>query len=131
MNTTLQLAEEFCTVLERPNRGVVGLVDDLLRLCPEQGLRLEWQGDRCRIRFLTGGSEEATDVPLRKSGFRSMLARIAALCNERTPNSVSPYGGQGELSVGASPPVVLRVSFANTPSEQRLELMTEADRPRE
>ena len=67
------------------------------------------------------------DVPLRKSALRAILARVAALCNERTPNSVSPYGGQGELSVGANPAVVFRVRFANTLAEQRLELMPQSE----
>jgi len=126
MNTTAQITEVLRTALEHPSRGVVGLVDDLLRLCPEQGLRLDGQADRCRISFLTGDSEEATDVPLRQSVFRAILARIAVLCNERTPDSVSPYGGQGELSAGANPPAVFRVSFANTPAVHKLELTTEA-----
>src|SRR5208282_5382429 len=59
---------------------------------------------------------------LRKSVFRAILARVAVLCNERSPNSVSPYGGQGEVSVGADPAMTFRVEFANTPDEQRLEL---------
>ena len=57
-----------------------------------------------------------------KSVFRAALARIATLCNERNPNSVSPYGGAGELTVDAGPPLVIRVQFVNTPDEQSLEL---------
>ncbi|HVS35729.1 MAG TPA: hypothetical protein VMS17_09110 [Gemmataceae bacterium] len=129
MNTTSELAEAFRSALENPTRGVVGVVDDLLRLCPEQGLRLEWQGDGCRMWFLNGGSEEGTEVSLPRSAFRAMLARIAVLCNERRPNSVSPYGGKGELSIGANPPAALRVSFANTAAEQKLELMPETALP--
>jgi hypothetical protein len=91
-------------------------------LCREQSLQLDWQGDRCRIRTLAGGSEEVLDRPLRKSVFRAVLARVATLCNERNPNSVSPYGGQGELSVGADPPTTFRVTFTNTTEEQKLEL---------
>ncbi len=127
MNTTAQLTEGLRGPFEHPIRGIVSLVDDLLRLCPEQGLRLDWQADRCRISYVTGNSEEATDVPLRKSVFRAILARIAVLCNERIPNSVSPYGGQGELSVGTNPPAKFRVAFTNTPSEQKLELRTETE----
>jgi hypothetical protein len=54
-----------------------------------------------------------------------MLARVAALCNEKCPNSLSPYGGQGELTVDADPAMVLRVAFTNTPGELNLELATE------
>src|SRR5438046_4050369 len=123
MNTMSSFCGALRSAFERPTRGVVGLVDDLLRLCPEQGLRLEWQADRCRVRSLANGSEAVFDRPLRKSVFRAILARVAALCNERSPNSVSPYGGQGELLVGADPPAPFRVTFANTPDEQKLELI--------
>ena len=140
MNTTSQLSGTLRSALERPTRGVVGLVDDLLRLCPEQGLRLDWRDERCRIRSLTGSLEELLDLPLRKSIFRAILARVAALCNERSPSSVSPYGGQGELlivteAIGGDfalgdrqvrrswPPVLFRVSFANTADEHKLELV--------
>jgi hypothetical protein len=126
MNTTSKLAEAFRDAIEHPARGVVGIVDDLLRLCPAQGLRLDWRANGCRIRCRIGDSEETIDVPLRKSVFRAILARIAVLCNERTPNSVSPYGGESELSIGTNPPEVFRVSFANTPTEQMLELTIEA-----
>jgi hypothetical protein len=125
MNTTSKLAEALCDAIEHPRRGVVGIVDDLLRLCPAQGLRLDWRANGCRIRCHPGDSEETIDVPLRKSVFRAMLARIAALCNEQTPNSVSPYGGESELSIGTNPPTLFRVTFSNTPAEQLLELTIE------
>src|SRR5262245_37249153 len=103
MNTTAQLSGILRGVLTRPSGGMVGLVDDLLVVCLEHGLELEWQADRCRFRPLGGTWEELTRVTPRKSVFRALLARVAVLCNERTPNSVSPYGGQGELSVGEDP----------------------------
>ncbi len=110
----------------RPRDGVIGMVDDLLRLCPETGMRLDWKADVCRIHCFAHGSEEATDLPLRKAVFRAILARIAVLCNEHASNSVSPYGGESELSIGTNPPMVFRVSFANTPAEQTLELTTDS-----
>jgi hypothetical protein len=105
-------------------RGVVGLVDDLLGLCREQGLQLDWRVDHCRVLPLGADAvpRESIEIPLPKSVFRAILARIAALCNERTPNSVSPYGGEGELSVSANPRTVFRVQFTNAPGEQRLEV---------
>lgn len=114
MKTTSKTAEAIREVIEHPRNGVVGIVDELLRLCPEQGLRLDWQADGCRIHCRTGVSEETIDVPLRKSVFRAMLARIAALCNERIPNSVSPYGGIGELTTTDASEAVIRVSFTNS-----------------
>jgi hypothetical protein len=103
-------------------RGLAGLVDDLLGLCQEQGIQLDWRANRCRVRSLGAEPQESTEIPLPKSVFRAILARLAALCNERIPGSVSPYGGEGELSVGTNPRTVLRVAFTNTPGEQELEL---------
>jgi hypothetical protein len=129
MSTPSRYAEMLRRILVHPTRGVAGLVDDLLAVCREHGLQLDWQADRCRVRSSGSDWEELLDVPLRKSVFRAVLARIAALCNERTPQSVSPYGGQGHLAVGTNPLAVFRVTFANTPAAQQLELMTETERP--
>ena len=60
--------------------------------------------------------------------FRAVLARIAALCNERQPESVTPYRGEGEIDVPAPmsekcvAPSTCYVSFTNTPSDQQLEM---------
>ncbi len=122
MNMNAQLSAALRNAFERPTRGIVGLVDDLLALQLDGGLQLRWEAGSCRVRLIEDGSKELLDVPLRKSVFRALLARVAALCNERTPNSVSPYGGQEELTIGA-PPVVFRVTFTNTAGEQSLELI--------
>jgi hypothetical protein len=124
MNRPSTSQEHLRRALTTPSRGVLGLVDDLLTVSRgEQGLRLAWQTDHCRVRFLGQGPEEWIEVPLRKSVVRAALARVAVLCNERNPNSVSPYGGQGEQSVGTDPVTVFCVVFANTPDEQSLELV--------
>ncbi len=122
MKTASDIAESLRRIVERPTGGVTGLVDDLLIVRRDHGLQLDWQADRCRVRSRSGDWEELADVSLRKSVFRAVLARVAALCNERIPNSVSPYCGQGELAVGAEPATVFRVTFANAPDDQRLEL---------
>src|SRR5262245_19273732 len=118
MSTASELPGALRRGLERPTRGVVGLVDDLLALCQEHGLQLEWQDGRCCIRSGSNGSEDVIESPLRKSEFRAVLARVAALCNERRPGSVSPYGGKGDLSVVTDGAATVRVSFANTTDEQ-------------
>jgi hypothetical protein len=122
MSTTSQVSEMLPRVLLHPDHGIAGLVDDLLVLCLEHGLQLDWQTNRCRVRSAGGDSNGLVDVPIRKSAFRAILARVAALCNERAPNAVSPYGGQGELSAGANQAAVFRVVFVNTPATQQLEL---------
>jgi hypothetical protein len=115
-------SEQLQRVFSPADRGVVGLVDDLLRLCQGQGLQFDWHANQCRIRPLGPEPREAAEIPLPKSVFRAILARMTVLCNERMPNSVSPYGGAGELSVDTNPPTVFQVAFTNTPREQRLEV---------
>jgi hypothetical protein len=122
MNHLSPFHERLQRAFEPTSHGVVGLVDNLLGLCREQELELDWQEDKCRVRPLAAGPRVSMEIPLQKSVFRAILARMASLCNERTPDSVSPYGGEGELSVNTSPPTLFRVAFTNTQSEQRLEI---------
>lgn len=126
MNTATPLSETIRDILTQPTGGIVGLVDDLLAACQKYGLQIEWQPGRCRFRSAKGEWEELTDVPIRKSVFRAILARLVVLCNDRTPNAMSPYGGQCECPVGENSAGLLRISFTNTPAEQKLELITEA-----
>jgi hypothetical protein len=121
MSSTSELAPTISSVFDRPH-GVVGIVDDLLQACPEEGIRLEWRKDCCHVRTLVGGAQENNIVPLRKSVFRAVLARLAALCTEPGGHSVSPYGGHGKLSIGTDSSRVFRVSFANTVDQQWIEL---------
>ena len=127
MNHLSPFPELIRRAFEPTQRGVVGLVDNLLDLCRQQGLQLDWQANRCLVRPLGAEPQESAELLLPKFVFRALLARMAVLCNERTPNSVSPYGGEGELSVGTSPPTVFRVAFTNTPGEQGLEVRRLAD----
>jgi hypothetical protein len=127
MNDVSPFEERLESMFEPTRRGVLGLVDDLLGLCREQGLQLDWQAGRCRVRPIGAEPQESIEIPLSKSVFRAMVARMAALCNERAPNSVSPYGGEGELALGTNPPTVLRVVFTNTPGEQTVEVRRMAD----
>lgn len=111
MSTVSPFAERIHDAFEQAH-SVVALVDELLALCCQQGLRLDWQDGTCRIRAEASPSGERIDVAIAESVFRAVLARIAALCNERSPQSVSPYGGQGELvAEGAT----YQVAFGNRP----------------
>ncbi len=107
---------------EPTHRGVVGLVDELLGLCRDRQLRFDFRDGHCRVDALDVVGQDSVDVPLHKSVFRAVLARIAALCNEHSPDSVTPYRGEGEISIGTDPPAAFRVAFTNIPSEQRLEV---------
>lgn len=128
MNTWLQLSDAMIRTIEHPANGVLGVVDELLAQCPQHGLRLEWRADHCCLLLLSeNGQESSFPVSIRKSVLRTILARFAALCNERATNSVSPYGGEGTFSADDLEKG-FRVAFVNTPAEQKLELMRE-DRP--
>ncbi len=122
MNTTSVKLDDLRTLFASTDISVVEIVDALLQRCREHHLQFEWQGDR--LRACSGGGARS-DIPLRKSVFRAILARLAVLCNERTPNAVSPYGGEGVLEIGDNSLASVRVSFTNTSAEQKLELSTE------
>jgi hypothetical protein len=109
MNTSSTAPDRLRDALVTPTQGVLGLVDELLAVSREHGIQLDWKADQCRVRFGEGGPEGWIEVPLRKSVVRAALARVAVLCNKRYPNSVSPYGGQGELLVGTDATTALRV----------------------
>jgi hypothetical protein len=108
--------------LRPTDRGVDGLVDDLLALCQGQGIELDWHAGRCRVRTIGIEPEGDIEMPLPRPVFRAALARIASLRNERKPGAVSPYGGQGELMVGADRSTLYRATFTNTQDAQQLQL---------
>lgn len=103
-------------------RGIVGLAEQLLGACVGRDVSFERIGDQCVCRWSVSGETQEATVPLPPAGFRTLLARIAVLCNERRPNSVTPYGGEGQLVVKGDPPTLVQVAFVNTPDKQQLEL---------
>jgi hypothetical protein len=122
MSNPTPFLDRIRQIFRPTQRGVVGMVDDLLGLCQNQELQLDWHADRCHVCTIGAEPEESIEVPIPKSVFRAVLARLAALCNERNPASVSPYGGEGELIVGVDPATVCRVAFTNTPDAQCVRL---------
>jgi hypothetical protein len=121
IQTTASFEERVRLAFVPTPRAVLGLVDDLLELAREQPLSLTFRSGMCVV-SPAGEASNTVEVPLPKSVFRAVLARVAVLCNEQRPDSVSPYGGTGEVCVGPDPRTTLRVAFTNTPEEQRLEL---------
>ena len=121
MDSTTSTLEEMLQAAFTPTeRAVLGLVDNLLEACPPTGLCLVWSDDRCRVSDGIDRNSIVFEAVIRRSVFRAALARIAKLCNETKPNSVSPYGGDGEISTNSG--AAFAASFVNTPAEQRLEL---------
>ncbi len=123
-------ADRVQSAFQPTTRGVVGLVDDLLDLCRLYQLRINFRESHCAIRRLGADTQESLDVPVPKSVFRAALARIAAICNEQHPESVTPYRGEGLIAVlppdsldsRKRVPSTCYVSFTNTPSDQHLEM---------
>lgn len=120
MNDQTTLSDRLALAFRTPAAGVVGLVEELLAATLEQDVRLSWHAGCCRIFVPRADPPEQSEVPVPKSVLRAVLARVAVLCNERIPDSVSPYRGIGEVAV--DPTHVVRVQFVNTPDEQSLEL---------
>jgi hypothetical protein len=107
--------------------GIVGLTDQLLEAYVDSDVEFKRVGNRCVCNWTINGETKEALVPLPPAAFRTLLARVAALCNEYSPNAVTPYGGEGLLTVKGPPPTVLRVAFGNTPDEQRLEVKRNAE----
>ena len=122
MSTTSQICETLREIITQPTRGVAGIADDLLALCDEHNLEIDWSADRLRVRSAANQWEELMDASIRKSVFRAILARFAALCNDQTPGAVSPYGGEGQIKFGGDPARTFHFAITNTSAEQRLEL---------
>jgi hypothetical protein len=122
MKTIAQISEILRSILTQPTGGVVGLVDELLQVTLENGLQLDWRPDQFRFRARGGDWEELADFGLRKSVFRAILARVAALCNEQASIPLSPYEGRGDLTVSPSNTAVVHVNYVNDASNQRLEI---------
>jgi hypothetical protein len=122
MNRAATLADALAKAFDPPPSGFVGIVDNLLHLCRGGDMELAWRSDACHARIRQGTVEETLDLPLRKGVIRAILARVAALCNERQPGSVSPYGGRGEIHRGPGAQAVFSADFINTAAEQSLRL---------
>ena len=122
MKTTLPLAESLKSIITRPPGGIVELVDELLSLCGEHGIRLDWKGNRCGFKTPQSNVETVLEVLVPKSVFRAILARVAVLCNNHKADAVSSYGGKSEILLGSKPRSLYQVDFLNTADEQHLQL---------
>ncbi len=111
--------------------GVVGLTEQVLAACVGRDVAFKRVGDQCVCRWAVAQETQEVAVPLPPAAFRTLLARIAVLCNEHSPGSVTPYGGTGQLGVETRFPAVFQVAFVNTPGKQQLELKTLSAEPRD
>jgi hypothetical protein len=122
MNATQNLEELLRADHDRGGKGVFGLIDDILTYCRIYQRKMRWSQGLVGVQPVEGGTEEQATAVLRGSVLRTVIARLAALCNQGQTNSVSPYGGQGEFIDDRPPVTTFRISFRNTPDEQWLEI---------
>lgn len=125
------MTRRLSTILANPGDGIVSLVDRILTSCADDRVEVEFREDFVRGLVLGCGAEfrllaefELLGESIPKSVLRAIIARVAALCNEQTPNAVSPYCGEGELTISAKPGALLKAVFANTADQQHLTLTT-------
>lgn len=121
--TTEPYLNELRECVLHPTNAIVGLVDDVLKLCRLHRLQINWRDNRCRVKPIAEDIEEVLEFPLRTSVFRAILARIATLCDEQNPGTFSPYGGNGILVDGTDVTTKLEASWVNTTGEQRLTIV--------
>ena len=112
------------TILGYPGDGIVVLVDSILASCADYRVEAEFREDFIRGQLLGCDVEFKFGVSIPKSVLRAIIARVAVLCNEQSPNAVSPYGGEGEMTVSAKPGALLKAVFVNTTVQQHLTLTT-------
>jgi hypothetical protein len=121
MSTPSPYLEALHSAIVKPTGGVVGVVDEVLKLCRENRLHLDWRNNQCTVRAIGADNDVSIEFALRKSVFRAILARIAFVCSEERSVAFAPYGGQGELT-DSRDGAVLCVAWINTSDEQRLEI---------
>ena len=69
MSNSLSVLKLAGQVFGPTPRSVPVLVDELLSLCPEDGLELDWRADHCCVRLVGVEPEESVRVPRPKSVF--------------------------------------------------------------
>ncbi len=116
------MVRRLCAILTNPGDGIVAMVDNILASCSDARVEVELQEGTLSVYFLNCCAQLRLSIP--KSVLRAIIARVAALCHEQTPNSVSPYGGEGELMVPAKPGSFIKAVFVNTTDQQHLTLTT-------
>ncbi len=119
MSIEVSTTDHFAISFRPAEGGIVGVTDHLLHGCGG-GAIVEHHEGRCLCRPIEGG--EAAEVPLPKSSFRLVLARVAAMCHESSPEYGTPYEGSGVVKTRGEPAGTFQVSFVNTPDEQMLEV---------
>ncbi len=117
--------DDIQAVLSRPSNGIVGIVDQLLTIARDHGLRLNWRQDHCEVEIRGPQRNDLLNISMENSVFRAILARSATVCRGDDGESLSPYGGRGTVNCGGDSTKCIRAVIANTPAEQRLELTPE------
>ena len=104
--------------------GIVGVVDRLLIVSSECKLTFDWDNGDCRIR---SANMDEVNIPMRVSLFRAMIARVAAIVSEQTTDSISPYQGDGTITLDDPPEAAITVTYRNNPGDLLLMIAPKAD----
>ncbi len=123
-NSMVVMTRKLRAILENPGDGIVAMVDSLLTNCADYRVEVEFREDIYQGEVLDARGRFTVESSIPKPVLRAIIARVAALCNEQTPHAVSPYGGEGELTVSAKPGALLKAVFVNTTDQQHLTLTT-------
>ena len=93
MSSATSFLESVREAFRPTDRGVVGLVDNLLQLCSTQGLEADWHADLCRVRTVAVEPEESIDLTIPRSVIRAALARFGLFATSISPVRSRPTEG--------------------------------------
>jgi hypothetical protein len=108
-------------LFQKPQLGCVAIVDGILKIACKFPLKFEWAEDRCQLQILN--SDQQTKMPIRKSTFRAIIARVATIASEKSFLAFNPSVGDENFSIGADVDIGLAARFENSPDRQMLELL--------
>jgi hypothetical protein len=114
VNSVVEIEARLKDAMTPGSRGIIDSVDKLLRFAQDHPIAMDEHETTIRIRLLDIELREPFQFSFKRRVFRVILARIAAICNDLRPGSVSPYGGSGDLAVPGNPSRLLHADFSNT-----------------
>lgn len=115
LEVSLEFRDNVCQVTRVVQMPQVKLPDFTMYLSNPQWNQQRSSPARLKI------AAETLQIPVPAAVVRSMLSRIAVLCNRTVPDSVSLYGGTGDVEVVVDKhPMRFHVQFTNTVSDKKL-----------
>lgn len=107
--------------LSTPSDGIRSVAKTLIEAAQNYDMTLNWDNGRCLVTVKNDSVSESIEVPLRRSVIRATLAHLATLCKADHPDALSPYGGEGRITLNEHSGSHLIV-FVNSPTELRMDI---------